>query len=273
MSLQPGPPPAAGGTTAQAIAEEQRRQQAEISTQAIAAFVAAWALLDAARAAGTGLSRWFDMVDDLAELYSEAAWINAMAGYTNLRRLHFPGEPVPLPRRDRPDIDALNGSMRSLVVGPLFRRAAGSSRAVAQRDGAGAFTRHILAPARAAVQRSGDRRILGWIRVTDGNPCTWCAMLASRAVLADDGSRSLYSSREVALFTDSGERYHDHCMCTAVPIFSRYDQVPPQAAGYRRVWNDAAAGQPDPVNAFRRALEVQRRQYGSLDVAFAQGAF
>ena len=58
--------------------------------------------------------------------------------------------------------------------------------------------------------RASGRR---WRRVTDGNPCAFCATLATRGIL-DKG----YRSEESALWTKTGEKYHDRCGCTAAEI-------------------------------------------------------
>lgn len=279
MSVQPAGAPPAG---APAIIEAGRQRQVSIATQATAAFVAAWAQFEAALAAGGSLAPWFTVVDDLAGAFGEAAFLSSWRTYRELRELRYPGESMPgLPTR-RTNLAAVNGSLRSLVVGPISRDRSPEARVRARTAAAGAFVRHTLAPgrdlvhaavddARAATPRrpAADRRLLGWGRATDGDPCSWCAMLASRVVRADDGSRALYSSREVALFDEHGDSYHDHCTCTAYPVFSD-DPVSPQARWFRSMWNAAAAGDDDQLNAFRRSVEAQRRQHGDLAVAFAQ---
>lgn len=58
----------------------------------------------------------------------------------------------------------------------------------------------VLRAGRETVQRSARR----WRRVTDGNPCGFCAMVASRG--------PVYHSQE------SAEGYHSRCGCTAEPF-------------------------------------------------------
>ena len=61
---------------------------------------------------------------------------------------------------------------------------------------------------------SADRRAVGWRRVTDGDPCTFCAMLASRG--------PAFKSRSSSLTQGEGLRYHGHCGCTAEIIYGTW---------------------------------------------------
>lgn len=95
------------------------------------------------------------------------------------------------------------------------------------------------------VQR--DALALGFARVTDGKPCAFCAMLASRG--------AAYKSRGTADF-----KPHDRCGCQPEPVYSATDYTTPgRAAEFAALWSDATAGQSgkDAINAFRRAYEAQ----------------
>lgn len=63
-----------------------------------------------------------------------------------------------------------------------------------------------------AVQR--DPAVKGVARVTDGDPCYFCAMLASRG--------AIYRSEETAAFDA-----HDDCGCEPEPVYSRSDYMTP----------------------------------------------
>ena len=62
--------------------------------------------------------------------------------------------------------------------------------------------REVMEAGRQVVQRSSTR----WRRVTDGAPCGFCAMLASRG--------PVYTSQDTA----DGGRYHGRCGCSAEPF-------------------------------------------------------
>ena len=53
-----------------------------------------------------------------------------------------------------------------------------------------------------------DALAVGWRRVSDGHPCAFCAMLASRGFV--------YHTAETA---GSMNRYHNDCRCEIVPGF------------------------------------------------------
>ena len=87
----------------------------------------------------------------------------------------------------------------------------------------GVIQRSVMGAGRSPVQRAiqKDGSAIGYVRASKtGDPCYFCAMLISRQVL--------YKSKKTALFGADGDKYHDNCNCTAVPVFSRvqYDTDP-----------------------------------------------
>lgn len=97
----------------------------------------------------------------------------------------------------------------------------------------------------------GEQQPLGFMRVTDGDPCYWCAMLASRGAV-------------YATARDAGEEntYHDSCGCTVLPIFARTDFMSAEASRWRALWDQTHP--TGGINAFRKAYDAQR---GSLPAA------
>lgn len=61
-----------------------------------------------------------------------------------------------------------------------------------------------------------DQQAIGWRRVTYGDPCTFCALLASRG--------PVYSSRARAGSVRSGDglEFHGHCGCTAELVYGTW---------------------------------------------------
>lgn len=100
-----------------------------------------------------------------------------------------------------------------------------------------------------------DETALGWIRVTDGDPCYFCAMLAGRG--------PVYKSEATA-----GFQAHDHCACTAEPVFARTAAWPGQARDYQQLWQQHVAGRHSGAEARRawRRLFEQLRREGHLPV-------
>jgi hypothetical protein len=116
----------------------------------------------------------------------------------------------------------------------------------------GSVTRQVLTGGRKTILRSvaEDRQALGWGRVTDGNPCPFCALLASRG--------PVYKEQTVDF------EAHDHCTCGAMPFYSGAEW-PGRAREFKALYDRSVreareAGElkrgtsNDLLNAFRRHL-------------------
>lgn len=155
------------------------------------------------------------------------------------------------------------GIRRGLDVAEAARRAREAVAREGMRIALDGGRRQII----DAVQR--DRRALGWIRVTDGDPCAFCAMLASRG--------PVYKGRETAIagtvFSTRVNDFQAHasCGCQAEPVFTSTTEWPGRGREFRDLWNRAqskATADPewaskgtknDALNNFRRLLEESRR--------------
>ena len=117
----------------------------------------------------------------------------------------------------------------------------------------------VLNAGREVVRASSPR----WRRVTDGQPCGFCAMLASRG--------PVYRSAEKAGY--GGNRYHERCGCTAEPFEGDPDEWEPTPDEQRYIDAYEAVHEPgmtgvetaakieewlaDPVNALaENAVEL-----------------
>lgn len=99
-----------------------------------------------------------------------------------------------------------------------------------------------------------DPRALGYARISsDPPPCYWCAILISQG--------RAYTSKQAAQIGADGNRYHDHCACIAVPLFSKAQFEGSEfdtSRTYRGVWNTIAEKTEDSYEArriFRRWIE------------------
>lgn len=76
-----------------------------------------------------------------------------------------------------------------------------------------------------------------WRRVPKPGACDFCLMLATRG--------AAYRTKETALFTEDGRRYHDFCRCTAQLVtsqFNRADVAVSEADAQRRIKYRASNG-------------------------------
>ncbi|MFJ4796940.1 VG15 protein [Kitasatospora purpeofusca] len=129
---------------------------------------------------------------------------------------------------------------------------------------AGAADREALRGGRDLVATASrqDTRVLGWARVTDGDPCAWCAMLASRgAVYKSRESAALKDSDEPPVDPEDVERFHPLCHCQTVPVYSRTHFISEDAKRLRADWDRVTRGLTgrDAVAAWRRHFAAQRR--------------
>lgn len=158
---------------------------------------------------------------------------------------------------DTYDPVALQTSLR--VTGPVTVKqsiAAGASEAVAVQRGlvavSGAVARFVLGGGRDTILRTvqADREALGYMRVTSGKTCAFCAMLASRG--------PVYKTQKTAGARGSGNRYHDHCDCAVEAVYHRDTALPDSTQRFERLWMESTAGLSgqEARNAFRRAYEA-----------------
>src|SRR5665647_575438 len=101
----------------------------------------------------------------------------------------------------------------------------------------GAVSREVLNGGRdtilGEVQR--DTKTQGWARVTGGNPCAFCAMLASRGPAYREESVDFQA--------------HDHCDCGAEPVYMG-SEWPGRGREFQKIWKEEGGS----LNTFRQAL-------------------
>lgn len=125
----------------------------------------------------------------------------------------------------------------------------------------GSAARHVLSGGRLQHLEmvEEDAAAIGWIRVTDGDPCAFCAMLASRGPKyhSEESATRVVSRRAKRPL---GGLYHDHCGCTAEALFSKTQAWPGRGREFQNLWREATKGYSgtDAINAFRRAYEQQQ---------------
>jgi hypothetical protein len=140
---------------------------------------------------------------------------------------------------------------KSLTAG----RTPEDARSAALTRTSGTVTRQVLTGGRETILLSvaEDKDARGWARVTDGDPCAFCALLASRG--------PVYKADTVDF------EAHDACGCAAEPVYGK-SEWPGRAREFHDLYNEAVleadqAGElrrgtsNDLLNAFRRKLNAQ----------------
>lgn len=127
----------------------------------------------------------------------------------------------------------------------------------------GAASRQVLNGGRDVTQDlvEADDAAVGWIRVTDGDPCAFCALMASRGpVYKSDAADS------------GGFEAHDNCACIAKPVFSRKAPWPGRAREFRALYDDLVykkySGKA-ALHAFEHFYRAERRQKALVKAAAA----
>jgi hypothetical protein len=151
--------------------------------------------------------------------------------------------------REKKDLDP---RVEEALVDRAFKTAA--------KTAAGSAMRHTLSGGRDVIREAAksDELALGWARVTQAQPCYFCAMLASRGFTY--GDKAFEQSN--ALFQGDGTaKVHDSCQCTMVPTFHRDDELPDHSAEFAKLWADVTGDVygREKVRKFRAAYE--NREY------------
>ena len=151
----------------------------------------------------------------------------------------------------RPAFDAAGVSRLiddTVIGGTKYRIARGTVDEVAfersRRQMMAEAHRIIVSGSRGTIVESAgaDSRVIGWRRVSDGDPCTFCAMLVSRGPAYIEYGTALKNSNAPSGWVGkygNADPYHNHCACTVEPIYGDWQ---PTAAeqGYIDSYYEAA---------------------------------
>lgn len=106
-----------------------------------------------------------------------------------------------------PSLEQIDGSGRWGIYAPAFQEGSGSTLYALQ----GALSRLVLQTVRDTVLNTvsdyGKKTRTAMARVPEAGACPFCLMLASRGAVY---------SKDTALSTPEGGKYHDHCRCSAI---------------------------------------------------------
>lgn len=210
-----------------ALTEANRLQQLAVAARAVVVSQALWRQLDPADL-DRSLERWMPaQLAAFQRFYGESQAV--MASYLNEYRAAEIGAatgPVVAPRfpvEEMRNAALLAGPVRvKMLVGR--GESAGSAHAKAFTKFSGIARRQVLDGGRKMIDATtaADSQAIGWRRVTDGNPCTFCAMLASRGPVYQAKSVQGNVMRPLR-GGGTGLRYHGHCGCTAEIVYGEWE--------------------------------------------------
>lgn len=191
------------------LAETHRLQQIAVRGITLRQLAGIWPSFDITDIDGT----WPAVQEALTALiwlrHSQSSRLSA-AYYQTARRAAGIGATDSIVLAAPPPLEQIDRSLT--FVGPVGAKmllASGRKDAAQQTfvKVSGSVGRLVLNGGRDTLLQSAqaDTRRVGWERVTGGNACEFCSMLADRG--------AVYSE-------DSGDfEAHDHCSCSAEPVF------------------------------------------------------
>lgn len=125
----------------------------------------------------------------------------------------------------------------------------------------GTATRLSLEGGRSVISDTvaADDDVLGWMRLTDADPCSWCAMLASRGAVYKN-ERTAGRAKNDRFTGEGAFKWHDHCGCVAIAVTSGDDPHLQRAEELYDQWQQATAGHSGKgaLNAWRQHWEADR---------------
>jgi hypothetical protein len=254
-----------------ALAMSARRVQLAIRAATIRDTVRLWPLLDPVRLDET-FPGWVTAMESMLTRYHVQSAVAAQRSYVTARTLALgedarqfipalPATPDPQwvrralgyagpgqlqkianPPAERDD----DGQMRALTTAPDRRIVERRIRDRALVVTTGVAQRIVISGGRDLVLVNGvlrDDKAVGWYRLTDGDPCSFCALLSSRGIT--------YKSTTVDF------KAHDLCACMPQPAYSRDEALPAKNVEWAQLYADTAknAAPGKQMQAFRAAYE------------------
>lgn len=229
-----------------ALSVQHRAGQLRIRAQALTAYTRAWPLWQGDEAS---FKRLTDVTYPLVAAHRRLSASLASSYYETFRSVErVRGEATP---RLAPPIDEATVSGTLFVTGREMTAKAIASGASPQAAMAAALVRtsgtvgrFVLGGGRDTIVLSSgaDPEARGWGRVTGGNPCAFCAMVAANGPVFSEDTADFEA--------------HDHCSCAGEPMYEG-SEWPGEAREFQRLWNEHASGTENPLAEFRRVLSAR----------------
>lgn len=190
----------------------------------------------------------------------------------------------PFDDNDRPTVTALvaTGPARAYALADEFRGRLDDPDFLAGLESAG---RGAAMAADQQTQRAGrdlinaagakDRRLRGYARITDGNPCAFCAMLAARGAVYRTSQRAELGGRKKPKGSPDGRtpknrrppvsladlsKYHNGCHCQVIPVYTDEPFLTPESRRLADQWKEISGNLSgdEARRAWRRHIEKNR---------------
>jgi hypothetical protein len=258
-----------------ALTEAHRTEQAARAAFVAAASIRLWNRTIKPEQLERTVALWMRLMLALIQREHAKSYQLTKSYYPAFRRIELPGGPkFETPGEAKVIPDQVFSSLRvtgpialqkkltevkQLEMSPELEKAfVDDAMESAAKTSAAAAVRQSLAGGRDLMRdvAGSDKAALGWARVTQDNPCYFCAMLASRGfVYGEDAFED-----SDALFTGGGRaKVHDGCQCTMEPTFKRGSAMPGRGEDFSQLWAEVTeqygVGGREAIRAFRAAIE------------------
>jgi len=224
------------------------RQQTAIRAQALRDMLRIWPAFDTSSIDAVDAT-WAPVEEALVTLTKARATTSAgtAANYYRLFRTAEGASGAATPHIAIPATDQIVTSLR--VTGPFTAKhllAINNPKATDNTLArlSGSFSRLVGNGGRDTLGSSirADRQAVGYARVTSGNPCYFCALLAGRGAVFKADTVDFQA--------------HDHCSCMSEPVYRPGAALPGRGDEFRQLYREATADAApgEQIQAFRKAF-------------------
>lgn len=232
------------------LAQQFQERQSSLVDKAIAAVVANWAREMKSGDIRTAADKWLTLAVPYIMAANRASVPYGGAYFKANRRLEVPNAPrLVLPPADILEREQVTTSLWVTGVNPLLR-GGDVDLEVIETELSGAIARHVQNGGRSKLDNAikKDPLALAWHRETDGDPCYFCAMLASRTNYKSDS----FDDSDFRFSGPGDAKVHDSCGCHLRPDYKKGDSE--SVTKYAELWSNRGPNRDgeDDVAAFRR---------------------
>lgn len=210
------------------LTEANRLLQLQLASQAAGVGLILWDQLQTSDLDGS-IPEWLASNTALASRYYNESSQTTAEYIRQYRAVEAAGNTAPVLV---PTFDAALTAQILLVAGPvrvknfISRGFSGSSALAAAKSGyAGMLRRQVMMGGRQAIDltTAQDQQAIGWRRVSDGDPCAFCAMLCSRGPVYRSKESTQGSVLRDSRGGGQGLHYHAHCGCHAEIVYGSWE--------------------------------------------------
>lgn len=249
--------------TQQSRAAEHQAAQRALSARLAEQLGPLWDLIRLG-AFATTVPMWIDAVKELLEAFARMSGTLAADYYSEERdiaRVRGVYVPAPAVIPDGKADASLRWATKDLWIPEDDNPPPIETRIAAAETKAEGVARKIVADVgrdTIADALDDDPEAIGWARMTDADPCPFCALLAVRgAVYRSEATAGGSADRS---FKGGGNyKFHDHCSCIVAPILAGQEWEPPEyVQEWERLYAESTAGvygTQGKLRAWRKAFE------------------